>query len=76
MCAHCYPDADPCLSLQGSDILDLFVYPESRAKFLSLLGRAGLLPELRSGLGASDSVQILDFWSYIKDFGNVESPLP
>ncbi|KAM5536191.1 hypothetical protein V8D89_010090 [Ganoderma adspersum] len=59
----------------GSDILGLFVYPESRAKFLSLLGRVGLLPELRVGLGASDSVQVLDFWSYSKDFGNVDSSL-
>ncbi|PIL31957.1 hypothetical protein GSI_06661 [Ganoderma sinense ZZ0214-1] len=57
----------------ASDILDLFVYPESRAKYLALLGRVGLLPELRAGLGASDSVQVLDFWSYTKDFGNMDS---
>ncbi len=54
---------------QGSDILSLFVYPDSRAKFLFLLGRVGLLPEIRAGLGASDSVQILDFWSYTRDLG-------
>ncbi|KAI0724562.1 hypothetical protein C8T65DRAFT_563506 [Cerioporus squamosus] len=51
------------------DILALFIYPESRAKFLSLLGRAGLLSDLRAGIGASDSAQILDFWSYTQDLG-------
>ncbi|KAI1797888.1 hypothetical protein LXA43DRAFT_982497 [Ganoderma leucocontextum] len=64
----------------GSDILGLFVYPESRAKFLFLLGRVGLLPEIRAGLGVSDSysVQVLDFWSYsyTKDFGDANSSVP
>ncbi|KAI0756982.1 hypothetical protein C8Q80DRAFT_1131442 [Daedaleopsis nitida] len=53
----------------GSDILSLFVYPDSRAKFLLLLGRVGLLPDIRAGWGVSDSVQILDFWSYTQDLG-------
>lgn len=53
--------------LQGSEILGLFVYPDSRAKFLQYLRRAGLLAELRSGLGASESARILDFWSYTQD---------
>ena len=42
----------------------MFVYPESRAKFLQLIGHVGLLPELRAGIGAMDSTQLLDFWSY------------
>ncbi|TBU48329.1 hypothetical protein BD309DRAFT_987385 [Dichomitus squalens] len=51
----------------GSDILSLFVYPDSRAQFISLLAKAGLLQDLRAGLGISDSMQFLDFWSYTKD---------
>ncbi|KAI0361611.1 hypothetical protein OH77DRAFT_1469432 [Trametes cingulata] len=58
----------------GLDIMDLFVYPDSRAKFLQLLGRAGLLPELQVGLGGSESVRALDFWSYTQDLNiSVES---
>ncbi|OBZ78999.1 hypothetical protein A0H81_01126 [Grifola frondosa] len=50
--------------LQGSDILQLFIYPDSRAKFLDILARSGLLPELQAGLGVSKSMHVLDFWSY------------
>ncbi|RPD62932.1 hypothetical protein L226DRAFT_607651 [Lentinus tigrinus ALCF2SS1-7] len=57
------------LRTHAHDMLTLFVYPDSRAKFLSLLGRAGLLPDLRAGICAPDSVQILDFWSYTHDLG-------
>jgi len=48
----------------GPDILGLFVYPDSRARYLEFLERAGLLPELKLGLGQSDNLQVLDFWSY------------
>ncbi|KAI0639411.1 hypothetical protein C8Q77DRAFT_1213978 [Trametes polyzona] len=51
----------------GSDILGLFIYPDSRAKFLQYLARAGLLEDLRSALGASESMRALDFWSYTQD---------
>ncbi|KAI0669890.1 hypothetical protein C8Q78DRAFT_1038256 [Trametes maxima] len=51
----------------GSDILALFVYPDSRATLLQYLKRVGLLEELRTGLGASESVRVLDFWSYTQD---------
>ncbi|RDX55853.1 hypothetical protein OH76DRAFT_1396203 [Lentinus brumalis] len=49
------------------DILTLFIYPDSRANFLSLLARAGLLADARAGIGASDSARILDFWSYTQN---------
>ncbi|KAI0365255.1 hypothetical protein BV20DRAFT_973445 [Pilatotrama ljubarskyi] len=58
----------------GMEILELFVYPESRAKFLHLLGGANLLLELQAGLGVSESVRALDFWSYTQDLNvNVDS---
>lgn len=48
--------------------MSYFVYPDSRAQFVDLLGRAGLLPDLHAGFGMSDldSLQILDFWSYTR----------
>ena len=49
---------------QGSDILALFVYPDSRAQFVEMLRRAGLLSELKASLGVSASKQALEFWSY------------
>jgi hypothetical protein len=50
--------------LQGSEILGLFVYPDSRTHFVELISQAGLLPDLTDGLGPSGiSTSILDFWS-------------
>ncbi|KAJ2966410.1 hypothetical protein NUW54_g13816 [Trametes sanguinea] len=58
----------------GSDILGLFVYPDSRATLLQYLGRAGLLQEFRRGLGVSESVRALDFWSYTQDLDRASRP--
>ncbi|EIN13743.1 hypothetical protein PUNSTDRAFT_58480 [Punctularia strigosozonata HHB-11173 SS5] len=48
----------------GGEILRSFIYPESRVQFIRLLGDAGLLEELRSGGGLSDSRDMVEFWSY------------
>jgi len=52
------------LRLHGDDLLHSFIYPDSRAKFLDLLGHAGLLPELNVPLGIGWSAADVDFWSY------------
>lgn len=52
------------LPLQGDDLLHSFIYPDSRAKLLELLGHAGLLPELNVPLGIGWSAADVDFWSY------------
>ncbi|KDQ63553.1 hypothetical protein JAAARDRAFT_65576 [Jaapia argillacea MUCL 33604] len=73
----------PVLCSHGSEILQLFTFPDSRAHFLSLLGRVGLLKDLEAGLGvggglepgkekrlrASGSAATLDFWSYRDEVG-------
>ncbi|KAI0778194.1 hypothetical protein BD413DRAFT_684120 [Trametes elegans] len=64
----------PVVRAHGADILGMFVYPESRAKFLEYLRRVGLLPELQAGLGAPESVRALDFWSYTQDLEASPSP--
>ena len=66
MYVHCiFPSDFPCLPfVQGSEILQTFVFPDSRAQFLEILDAAGLLGELKSGMGVADSVEVLDFWSY------------
>ncbi|KAI0655087.1 hypothetical protein C8Q70DRAFT_1021781 [Cubamyces menziesii] len=61
----------PVVRAHGSEVLGMFVYPDSRAKFLQLLGQAGLLAELRVGMGASESARALDFWSYTQDLGDI-----
>ncbi|KAI0335264.1 hypothetical protein GY45DRAFT_1317193 [Cubamyces sp. BRFM 1775] len=63
----------PVVRAHGSEILGVFVYPDSRAKFLQLLAQAGLLAELRAGMGASESVRALDFWSYTQDLEDISS---
>lgn len=45
-------------------MLRLFVFPESRAKFLQLLGQAGMLAELNVELGIGLGATEVDFWSY------------
>ena len=45
-------------------MLRLFVFPESRAQFLKLLGQAGMLPELNVELGIGFGSTEIDFWSY------------
>jgi hypothetical protein len=50
--------------VKGDSILCSFIYPDSRAKFLELLGHSGLLPEMNIGLGIGRSTAEIDFWSY------------
>lgn len=49
---------------QGSEILQSFVYPESRAQFVELLAQAGLLVDLQTTPGSPGPLAMLDFWSY------------
>lgn len=44
------------------DILQTFVYPDSRAQFFLLLTKAGV--ELGTAISTSDTTQSLNFWSY------------
>ncbi|KAF8168093.1 hypothetical protein B0H34DRAFT_45161 [Crassisporium funariophilum] len=59
------------LRIHGQNLLHLFVFPESRVQFLTLLGQAGLLPELNVGLGIGFGSTEIDFWSYASGLGNV-----
>jgi hypothetical protein len=47
---------------KAQPILHLFIFPESRAQFLKLLGQAGLLLSLN--LSLDSGMTELDFWSY------------
>ncbi|TCD71527.1 hypothetical protein EIP91_008908 [Steccherinum ochraceum] len=47
----------------GTEILQSFVYPDSRAQFVELLASAALLPDLQTTPG-SPSPLAMDFWSY------------
>ncbi|KAG6890399.1 hypothetical protein C0995_008753 [Termitomyces sp. Mi166 len=53
----------PILRLHGNELLHTFVYPESRANFMTMLREAGLLHvlEVEPGFSASG----MDFWSYV-----------
>ncbi|KAG5723341.1 Meiotically up-regulated gene 65 protein [Termitomyces sp. T112] len=55
----------PILRLHGSELLHTFVYPESRASFMAMLGEAGLFHVLEAGIGFSANG--MDFWSYVDD---------
>lgn len=66
--------ASPNSSLQANDILRSFVFPDSRAQFLRLLKRAGLLDGSDAGLQEVFSVAEADFWSYATEesLGGIE----
>ncbi|KAA1475801.1 hypothetical protein DENSPDRAFT_447816 [Dentipellis sp. KUC8613] len=51
------------LNNHGSEILQMFVYPQSRVDFINLLADAHLLRELNPTLSSSVS-QTVNFWSY------------
>ena len=73
-CSHCHHSPFITYSfihLQGQHILHLFVFPESRAQFLKLLGQAGLLPEVNIGLGVGFGASEIDFWSYASGLDEV-----
>ncbi|KAJ7630945.1 hypothetical protein FB45DRAFT_1058858 [Roridomyces roridus] len=46
----------PALRDHAKDILQSFIYPESRARFIELLGRVGVVDGLRADV---------EFWSYV-----------
>lgn len=50
--------------MKGDSLLRLFIFPDSRASFLKILGLAGLLPELNMGLGIGWGASEVQFWSY------------
>jgi len=54
----------PVLRKHGRNLLQLFVYPDSRVQFLKLLGRAGLLPDLAVSIGSDFNASEVEFWSY------------
>jgi hypothetical protein len=58
------PVSDCIYFSQGDALLRSFIFPDSRAQFLELLGRSGLLPEMNIGLGIGWSATEIDFWSY------------
>ncbi|KAJ7092731.1 hypothetical protein C8R44DRAFT_816387 [Mycena epipterygia] len=60
----------PALRKHGDTILHSFIYPESRARFIQMLERVGVLAELNSDLAAGLSSSEVEFWSYLKDMGN------
>ncbi|KXN90026.1 hypothetical protein AN958_05031 [Leucoagaricus sp. SymC.cos] len=57
----------PVLHRHGRDLLQIFVYPDSRVQFLRLLGKAGLLPDLRINIGSDFNTSEVEFWSYTSD---------
>ncbi|EKM83882.1 hypothetical protein AGABI1DRAFT_124207 [Agaricus bisporus var. burnettii JB137-S8] len=57
----------PVLRQHGYDLLQLFVYPESRVQFLKLLGTADLLPEFGIDSSLNFKTGEVDFWSYTRE---------
>ncbi|KAJ3512431.1 hypothetical protein NLJ89_g3519 [Agrocybe chaxingu] len=56
----------------GQQILHLFVFPDSRAQLLKLLGQVGLLPEVNTGLGIGFGSTEVEFWSYASGLGELD----
>jgi hypothetical protein len=52
------------LVFQGDVLLHSFIFPDSRAQFLELLGQCGLLSEMNVGIGIGWTTTDIDFWSY------------
>ncbi|KAG2159861.1 uncharacterized protein EDB93DRAFT_1112311 [Suillus bovinus] len=59
------------LQNHGDAVLRSFVFPDSRAQFISLVKRAGLARELGQSLGDGFFSTEVDFWSYWKGLGKV-----
>ena len=53
-------------------LLHLFIYPESRVRFLKLLSEAGLWSELNNCLEIQSESTEIDFLSYVNGLGNGE----
>ncbi|KAJ7900352.1 hypothetical protein B0H14DRAFT_2673333 [Mycena olivaceomarginata] len=56
-------------SIFGDAILHSYIYPESRARFIQMLERVGVLAELNAELGAVSSSSEVEFWSYLNEGG-------
>ncbi|KAI0348060.1 hypothetical protein BDW22DRAFT_1404101 [Trametopsis cervina] len=52
----------------GPKILDLFIYPDTRTRFIALVADAGLLTDLRTGFGPSTSM--FEFYSSSQSLQN------
>ena len=62
---------DPFLTrFKYQQILLLFMFPESRAEFIKLLGKADLLKELDNALGTLLGASEVDFFSYANGLAN------
>ncbi|KAJ7706178.1 hypothetical protein B0H17DRAFT_1036050 [Mycena rosella] len=57
----------PALRRHGDAILHSFIYPESRACFVQILERAGVLRELNADFGAGATSGNVEFWSYLSE---------
>ncbi|KAF8140262.1 hypothetical protein EV363DRAFT_1500514 [Boletus edulis] len=53
----------------GEAILRSFVFPDSRAQFVDLVRRSGLVKDLENCLGRAFSSADVDFWSYAQMLG-------
>ncbi|KAJ6604655.1 hypothetical protein DFH09DRAFT_1123408 [Mycena vulgaris] len=60
----------PALRRHGDAVLRSFIYPESRARFIQMLERVGVLGELNSGFGGRLSSSEVQFWSYVNEVGD------
>lgn len=49
----------------------MFVYPDSRTRFLELLARSGLISELNVGSSLSSSLSMVEFWSTSQSLKNL-----
>ncbi|KAF4623334.1 hypothetical protein D9613_001811 [Agrocybe pediades] len=59
------------LRAHGQEMLHLFIFPESRVQFLTLLAQASLLQEVNMGLGLGVGASDINFWSYASDLGGI-----
>ncbi|KAJ7492614.1 hypothetical protein FB451DRAFT_1219036 [Mycena latifolia] len=60
----------PTLRKHGDAILQSFIYPESRARFMQMLERAGVVGELNAELGTGLPSTEFEFWSYVNEAGD------
>ncbi|KAJ7225509.1 hypothetical protein GGX14DRAFT_420857, partial [Mycena pura] len=63
----------PALRSRGEAILQSFIYPESRKRFIQMLESVGLLAELNAHSGGV-SPHDVEFWSYLDDGNNKAIP--
>lgn len=56
--------------IQAAELLQMFIYPDSRTRFLEMLATAGLLSDLNSGMGLTVN-SALEFWSSSQSIQNL-----